>query len=99
MHRWGVRSNIQVILIILTFALTGSASLFLSDIIIESLQITSENTPVFLYWGVFISSNLLVYQIVLLLIGSLLGQFSFFWEFEKRVVKKIWSLKKMVFRN
>ncbi len=96
MHRWGVRSNIQVILIILTFALTGSASLFLSDIIIESLQITSENTPVFLYWGVFISSNLLVYQIVLLLIGSLLGQFSFFWEFEKRVVKKIWSLKKLI---
>lgn len=35
-----------------------------------------------------------VYQVVLLMYGALFGQFRFFWEFEKRMVRRMFGLKK-----
>lgn len=84
--RWKVKSAIQVILILATFAITGSTVVYISKPILK--MAFGEEIPV---WGraVYYILILPVYNIILLLIGFCLGQFRFFWEFEKRLVARI----------
>jgi hypothetical protein len=88
-QRWNLTSGKQVLLVLLVFALTGTTVLVIKR-------------PLFSYWfpdGVkplwasitYYVLILPVYNIFLLIYGFLLGQFSFFWEFEKRFFLRIRS--------
>jgi hypothetical protein len=85
--RWKVNSVAQVILILMVFACTGFTVLFIKRPLLE-YWFPSGEKPLWasiLYW-IFI---LPVYNIFLLLYGFVFGQFLFFWEFEKRFLKKM----------
>ncbi len=87
-QKWGIRSNLQVVLILLVFTLAG-------------LSITQVRQPVFLLFGltadtawwiktvVYLLSIFPLYQLFLLIYGTLLGQFRFFWEKEKAMARWI----------
>jgi len=85
-QRWGVTSNFQLIIIFIVFAITGSASAYLSKPFTEWLGITKEDLG-----GWFTPVRLIaifpIYQVLLVLIGFLFGQFKFFWWFEKKMLK------------
>jgi len=84
--KWGVNSLFQVVLILLTFAFTGLTVMFIKNPLLNFLSIdmsTGGFWKSFLYF-VFV---LPVYQVILLFYGTLLGQFSFFWEKEKQLVR------------
>lgn len=85
--RWKVKSITQVLLILVTFALTGSTVVFISKPLLASI-FGSETIPV---WARIIYYVLIlpVYNLFLLAYGFLLGQFSFFWEFEKRFFNRM----------
>lgn len=89
--RWKVGSAVQVILILTTFALTGSTVVYISKPLLK--MIFGENIPV---WGrvTYYILILPVYNIILLLIGFCLGQFRFFWEFEKRLWTRLFRKSK-----
>ncbi|MFM7850938.1 MAG: DUF6787 family protein, partial [Flammeovirgaceae bacterium] len=88
--RWKVGSLFQVLIILVVFACTGFTVLFLKR-------------PLFNYW---FSENAIptyasvlyyvlilpIYNVLLLLYGFIFGQFSFFWEFEKRFFSRIISI-------
>ncbi len=80
--RWNAGSTLQVILILCTFALTGSTVVWISKPLLKSV-FEPDPIPV---WGriVYYIVILPVYNVFLLGFGFLLGQFRFFWEFEKR---------------
>jgi hypothetical protein len=86
--RWGIESNFQLIIIFIVFAITGSASAWLSEPFCLWLGITGEDLG---YW--FTPVRLLmifpIYQILLVLIGSMFGQFKFFWAFEKKMLRSM----------
>ena len=86
--RWGITSNIQAIIILIVFAITGSASAYLSRPFCELLTITKED-----FGGWFTLIRLLIifpiYQVLLVAIGTLFGQFRFFWDFEKKMLKNM----------
>lgn len=91
--RWGVSSIWQVLIILLVFALTGFSILYLKKLLLNLLGMTPE-TAWYYRWAVTIFIILPLYQVVLLFYGTLLGQFRFFWEFEKRMFSRMAFWKK-----
>ncbi len=92
-QRWGVNSIGQVLIILLVFALTGFSAMYIKRPIYALLGI-DESTPVWLRILVWLLTVLPAYQVLLLMYGFLLGQFTFFWNFEKRMfqgIKKIFT--------
>jgi hypothetical protein len=92
-QRWNIQSNLQVIIILIVFAITGSATVYLKKLIFDLIGITSE-THFGIKAPVYILVILAVYNILLLIVGLLFGQFRFFWEFEKRFFSRFLFRKK-----
>lgn len=86
--RWGITSNFQLAIIFIVFAITGSTSAWISKPVCMWLGIFKED-----FGGWFILIRLLVifplYQVLLVCIGTLFGQFQFFWGFEKKMLKNM----------
>ncbi|MCS6969154.1 MAG: prolipoprotein diacylglyceryl transferase [Cytophagales bacterium] len=83
--RWGVKGKGQVVVILLVFACTGVSILYIKKLLLPLLGV-SENTPRWLRFVISLVIILPLYQIVLLALGFLFGQFKFFWEFEKKII-------------
>ena len=90
--KWGITSNIQFVIIMLVFAITGSLSLVISKPILLILEI-SPSIGKWLYFPLRLMIIFPIYQICLLFIGTLLGQFHFFWELEKKMFKRMGLMK------
>ncbi|MGB1232003.1 MAG: DUF6787 family protein [Winogradskyella sp.] len=86
--KWVLDYKWEMIRVFMVFAITGSSSLFIGRPIIKAIGITKENLNPLLYWILFLSIGLIFYQILLVAFGWLFGQFKFFWEFEKKMLKR-----------
>lgn len=87
-EKWGLNSLVQVVLVLIVFSLTGMSVVLVRPIIFSWLDFDAQ-TP---FWIKTITYLLLIfplYQILILVYGTLLGQFSFFWEKEKKLFKAI----------
>lgn len=87
-QRWGVTSNWQLAIIFVVFAITGSASAWLSKPFCEWLGITKDDLG---NWFTPVRLLLIfpIYQVLLVAIGFLFGQFTFFWAFEKKMLRSM----------
>lgn len=88
-NKWIVNQKWELIRIFIVFALTGSSSVFVGRPFINWIGISLETLPSPIYWFLFIIISLILYQILLLTLGWFSGQFTFFWEFEKRFLKRM----------
>lgn len=90
-QRWEITSTWQVIIILIVFALTGTSVLYAEKLVYDLL-----NIPPNLEWYystlLFLIITLPLYNILLLVYGFILGQFRFFWNFEKKFFGRIGSL-------
>jgi len=86
--KWILDFKWEMIRVFMVFAITGSSSLFVGRPIIKLLGITKENLNPLLYWILFIIIGLILYQLLLVSFGWLFGQFKFFWEFEKKMLRR-----------
>ncbi|MVO10322.1 diacylglyceryl transferase [Flavobacterium sp. TP390] len=86
-QRWNITSNWQLLIIFIVFAITGSTAAYISKPITNALGITKENMSLWLYWPVRLLLIFPLYQVLLVLIGTLFGQFQFFWWFEKKMLR------------
>ncbi|RAJ12011.1 DUF6787 family protein [Olleya aquimaris] len=93
--KWKVTYKWEMIRIFIVFAVTGSSSLFVGRPLINWLGITKENLNVTLYWILYSIIGLIFYQILLVFFGWLAGQHKFFWEFEKKMLRRF-GLGKLV---
>ena len=87
-QRWGVQSNFQLTIIFIVFAITGSASAMVSKPVCIWLGITKEDFG-FLFTPIRLILIFPLYQVLLVIIGFLFGQFAFFWKFEKKLLRKL----------
>ncbi|TWO31453.1 diacylglyceryl transferase [Seonamhaeicola sediminis] len=94
-QRWGIESNWQIAIIFIVFAVTGSTASYIGKPILRFLNITSESLGAFGYWFIRILLLFIVYQFLLVLFGWLFGQYKFFWEFEKKMLKRL-GLKRLI---
>lgn len=93
-NKWGIQSNSQLILIFIVFGITGSLSVRLAKPVLEFLNINDNFFEELflgnlLYWTLRVVIVFPLYQILLLVIGTLFLQFKFFWNFEKKILRRI----------
>ncbi len=87
-QKWGVASVWQVLLIIAVFSLAGSSAVALRKSFFHLLGFTDQTA----FWLKAVAYALFLfptYQVLLLVYGSLLGQFGFFWAKEKKMLRAI----------
>jgi hypothetical protein len=87
--RWGITSNFQMVMIIVVFAVTGSTSAYLSKPILSWFGIVKGEVSGWIYYPLYILLIFPVYQVLLVTIGFLFGQFRFFWAFEKKMLRSM----------
>jgi MFS family permease len=87
-RKWAVEYRWEMIRVFIVFAITGSSSVFVGKPIIAFIGITKDNFNVVFYWILYILVGIIFYQILLVCYGWLFGQFKFFWEFEKKMLKR-----------
>lgn len=93
--RWGIKHNWQIIIILIVFAVTGSTASYIGKPILLFLNITPEIYSVFGYWIIRIVLLFIMYQFMLVFFGWLFGQHKFFWNFEKKMLRRI-GLKRFI---
>ena len=90
-EKWGVSTR-QFWIIFIAFGLTGTTTAALTRYITAWLGMGPET-----YWGwkLLLRLGMLVlgYQFILLGFGALLGQWAFFWKYEKKLLQKLGLIK------
>ncbi|SHE47624.1 hypothetical protein SAMN05444274_101458 [Mariniphaga anaerophila] len=85
--KWNIKNNFQLVLIFIAFSVTGSASLVVRRFVFDWIGITGD-TSLWIKVPLYVLIVFPAYQVLFLVIGTLLGQFRFAWEFEKRVFSR-----------
>ncbi len=84
-QKWKVNGT-DLALILCTFAVTGTLTAWISRQITGWLQVDKYS---FGWWSLKIGVLLLGYQIIILIIGFCFGQFRFFWNYEKKILRRL----------
>jgi hypothetical protein len=92
--RWQIESNLQLTLILIVFSITGSASAWLSKPFVELLGMNDASMPKWLFTILRLILIFPIYNILLIIIGTIFGQFKFFWAFEKKMFSRFIPSKK-----
>jgi hypothetical protein len=88
--RWQVNGK-QLFLILCVFAITGTTTAYISRQITTWLEIEKYSG---MFWLLKIIVLIFGYQIIILLVSIPFGQFSFFWNYEKKILRRMGLLKK-----
>ena len=84
-QKWKV-SGTQLFLILCVFAITGTATAFITRQITSWMDLNSSSAW---YWIVKIAVLIIGYQLLLLIVSIPFGQFRFFWNFEKKIFRRL----------
>jgi len=89
-EKWALKSAFQTIMVLIVFALTGSTVLFIKPLVFDLVGFDHIHG----IWGILLYIILIfpLYQVLILIYGFLLGQFAFFWNWEKQMAKRIGGL-------
>ncbi|HMT35749.1 MAG: diacylglyceryl transferase [Bacteroidetes bacterium] len=91
-QRWKV-SGTQLFLILCVFAITGTTTAYISKAITSWVGLTVES-PLWQRAGLRALVLIFGYQFIILLVSIPFGQFSFFWNYEKKILRKMGIMKK-----
>ena len=87
-RKWEIKSTRQLLIIFLVFGITGSTAAWISKPILEFIGIKQSNISLWFYWPIRIIIIFPLYQILLLITGTVFGQSKFFKNFNKKMFKK-----------
>ena len=92
-NKFNAKSKTHLFIIFLVFGLSGSFSLLISSPIMSILDIknTLNNYTLYLFFRVLIIIP--IYQLILIIIATIFGEFEYFWKFEKKILKRIKIIK------
>ena len=87
-----VKSLKQLVIVFLVFSITGSLSVVLGEPIINFFfEDGIENNLYF--WIIRIIIIFPLYQILLIIIGTIFGEFRYFWRIEKKILVRLKIIK------
>lgn len=87
---WQVETN-ELILILCTFAVTGTTTAWLSKKVAEWLLLDKYGIA---WWTSKIVVLIFGYQVIILIVGFCFGMFSFFWKYEKKILARLGFFRK-----
>lgn len=83
--RWKVGGT-QLFLILCVFAITGTTTAWLSRQVTIWLELERYS---WMFWLAKVITLLFGYQVIILLVSIPFGQFAFFWNYEKKILKRM----------
>jgi manganese efflux pump family protein len=86
---WGIKSNWQLLVICIVFAITGSSSAYVTKLALNYLGVTPLKLNYLLYLLIYIISITPIYVVLLVFFGTVSGQFNFFWNFTKKFLIRL----------
>jgi len=87
-QRWGIDSNFQILIIFLVFTINGSFAVYIANPVTNFIGIDKETTAPLLFWTIRILVVFIIYQITLVIVGTIFGQKKFFWNMEKKMLRR-----------
>ncbi len=92
-NKFNAKSKTHLFVIFLVFGLSGSFSLLISSPILSALDLKDvlNNYPLYILFRVLIIIP--IYQLILILIAILFGEFDYFWKFEKKFLRRLKLIK------
>ncbi len=92
-NKFNAKSKTHLFIIFLVFGLSGSFSLLISSPILAALDLKDvlNNYPLYILFRVLIIIP--IYQLILILIAILFGEFDYFWKFEKKFLRRLKLIK------
>lgn len=91
--RWGLRTTWDVVAVLIVFSVTGSASVLVRKPVFAWLNVTAD-TSLLIKIPLYVAVIFPTYQVLLLVFGFAFGQWSFFWNFEKKMLRRLRILPK-----
>ena len=85
-EKWRITSNLQLIIILIVFSITGLTSVWIARPLLEYLNV---DRTTWMFWPIRILIIFPIYQVLIIVIGTLFGQFKFFWQFEKKMLSRL----------
>jgi len=86
---WGINSNFQLIIIFTVFAVNGTIAVELAQPVTHFFGLYQGITNPWLFWPVRILLIFPIYQTLLVVVGTLFGQHNFFWNMEKKMLRRM----------
>ena len=83
--KWGITGNFQLFLILVVFSITGSLAVAVVKPLLSTIGISSQTMSPWLYYPLRLLIIFPCYQVMLLIVAAVFGQFQFFWNFEKKM--------------
>ena len=92
-NKFNAKSKLHLLVIFLVFGLSGTFALWISSPILLALDLENilSYYPLYIFFRVLIIIP--IYQLILILIATLFGEFEYFWKFEKKFLKRIKIIK------
>ena len=87
-----VENYFRLLIIFIVFGITGSLSVVLGKYVLISIFSSNIQNNEF-YWLIRILLIFPLYQILLIIIGTLFGEFKYFWAIEKKILVRLKILK------
>lgn len=84
--RWNIKTNGQLFIVFLVFAITGSSAAKLAAPVTDLFEIKRE-MGWYIYWPFRILIIFPIYQVLLVFFGWVFGEFAFFWNFVKKMLR------------
>tara|TARA_B100000795_G_scaffold45073_1_gene29620 strand:- start:3892 stop:4200 length:309 start_codon:yes stop_codon:yes gene_type:complete len=84
--KWGITSNYQIMVILLVFSITGSIAVVITNPVLKLISLDEYLVSPWIFWPIRIFIIFPIYQVLIVVIGALFGQFKFFWAFEKKML-------------
>ena len=85
----GITSNYQLVIILIVFSVTGSIAVWIAKPILDFIGLDKFAVSPWIFWPIRIAIIFPTYQILIVIIGALFGQFTFFWNFEKKMLARL----------
>ena len=91
--KFNAKSKVHLLVIFFVFGLSGSFSLWISSPIMSALDLKNmlNNYPLYIFLRFLIIIP--IYQLILIVIATIFGEFNYFWRFEKQFLKRIKIIK------
>lgn len=88
-EKWGITSNFQLAIILIVFSITGSVAVWVAKPVLDLVGLDKEALSPLVFWPIRIFIIFPIYQVLIVLIGAIFGQFKFFWAFEKKMLVRL----------
>ena len=88
-EKWGITSDFQLVIILIVFSVTGSIAVWIAKPLLDFVGLDKTTLSPWVFWPIRISIIFPIYQVLIVVIGALFGQFKFFWNFEKKMLVRL----------